>query len=606
MCGINGFNFENKDLIHKMNESLQYRGPDGEGVFVGHGVSLGHRRLSIIDTHTRSSQPMWNKDHTHLIVFNGEIYNFKELKQQYFSSYDFETESDTEVILAAFDKWGVDCLSYLSGMFAFAIYDCVKKTFFVARDKQGIKPLYYSFKDGVFIFSSEIKSILEHSVSRVLNKDAFYYYFSLLYVPEPLTMIEGIFKLPQASYLLCSKDGIEITSYWKRDFDTTRYEPLERIYETFTAGVKSELISDRPLGIYLSGGLDSSAILHSVARERKNIDTFSIGFTLSEDEENKKFNNDLLLASQTAQKYKTNHHEFFVTPKEVLTYFDEMIYAMDEPISNPTALSLFILSQKTKKYVDVVLSGDGGDELFGGYERYRLLKWLDMFYRNTPFFFKKILFFVFKKEWLLYSSEAAFIRLFVSQKENTLKKIINKKYLKQKNIDDFFEKKVAALPKDLSLVKKAMEIDRTTWLVDFDLMLADKMSMRHGLEVRVPFLHDSLINTTCVLSVKDVVGFWQTKPGFRSLLRHKIPDFLLIQPKRGFFSPGAKWLRQSDFALKVEHMLSPHFYLETRDLFCWDHISVMFDNHKKGGYALQSLWAIAVFQSWAKQYRIEV
>lgn len=578
MCAINGFNFNNKDLILKMNAITKHRGPDGTSIFCDEDVSLGHNRLSIIDLSKRAAQPMTSYDGSQVIVFNGEIYNFKELKKDL--DYPFCSESDTEVILAAYKKWGGDCVKKFNGIFAFAIWDKQKQEIFIARDHIGVKPFYYYFNNGRFIFSSEIKAILEHDIPRVVNKKALNHYLRVLYTPEPLTMLENIYKLPPASCAILSGGHLKITKYWeiKNDYlGLSKSEIIEQVRQKIFSSVKSQLISDRPLGLYLSGGIDSSVILHNMAQMRGNIDTFSVGFSIPFDKrEEEKFNKDFYLARETAKCYGTNHNEILLNPQDIWAIFEKAVWHMDEPISNPTAISMMYLAGFAKQKADVVLSGDGGDELFGGYDRYRLD-------RLARFYMPPI---------------KRFVR-FMFQKNEILDKVM--KNFDRKISEQFFKKKYF---NDKQIL---MNVDRQSWLVDFSLMLADKMSMSRALEARVPFLDKDLTEFASKIPLKYKVNFFKTKIIIRDAYKGKIPEFLFNQPKRGWFSPGAKWLRYPEFNTMAREVLSENYCQETKPIFKWKELAEVFEKHcRKEEYNLTILWAILTFQVWAKIYNVKL
>jgi len=608
MCAINGFNFNSQELILKMNKITSHRGPEGTGIFCAGGVSLGHNRLSIIDLDVRSAQPMKSGDNNLVIVFNGEIYNYKSLKAE-LKGYAFKTESDTEVILAAYKKWGSDCVKKLNGIFALAILDIKNQEIFLARDHVGIKPLYYFNLDKKFIFSSEIKGILEHNLPRVLNQEAFNHYFRLLYVPEPLTMFKNIYKLPPASYAIYKNGELKITKYWQPEInkysDKTKKEIAEELREKVLNSVTAQLISDRPLGIYLSGGIDSNVVLDCVSKVRNNIDTFSVGFELEEVEQKGKFNKDFELAGLTAKNYKTNHHEVLLSAEEVPELLEEAVWQMDEPISNPTALAMLKLAKFAKEKACVVLGGDGGDELFGGYERYRLSFIADI-YQKLPLFLRNRLNFSEKFKKLNTLPGLDRFALFMFQKDKILERIINKKFLSLEITRDFFSKKYFSDNFGDS-TERLMNTDRSSWLVDFSLMLSDKMSMRAALEARVPLLDRELVEFSLSIPLKYKVNLFNTKIILKEAFKGIIPNFLFNQPKRGWFSPGAKWLRRPEMQKMAESILSPEYYKETAALFNWEEINDIAINHKNGKkYNLNVIWAILTFQIWAKKYDIKI
>ena len=609
MCAINGFNFKNKELILRMNQSTSHRGPDGTDFFVDEQVSLGHNRLSIIDLSSAASQPMRSNSGRFTIVFNGEIYNFQDLKRELASSYSFKTDSDTEVILAAYEKWGADCVKKLNGIFALAIWDKDREEIFLARDHVGVKPLYYFHDGNKFIFSSEIKSILIHDIPRILNRDAFNHYFRLLYVPEPLTMFKSIYKFPAASFGILKNNKLTITKYWEVQsgdyFTESKSQLAEDLRERVAKSVKGQLISDRPLGIYLSGGIDSSAVLDCVSRVRSNIDTFSVGFELSADEQKEKFNQDFELAKKTAAYYGTNHHEVLLTQQDVLDLFDKAVWHMDEPISNPTAISMMKLAGFTKGKADVVLGGDGGDELFGGYERYRL-SLAASYYQKTPSVVRRAISFGRNLKKLNTPPGIERFAMFIFQKENILQEVIKKDFLDSAVTKEFFkERYFGSLNKNFE--EDFMDTDGKTWLVDFALMLTDKMSMSSAVEARVPLLDKDLVEFSARIPLSYKVNLFNTKIILKEAFKDRIPKFLLNQPKRGWFSPGAKWLRNEKIYSMAMDILSKNYYKETKLLFNWEELELILKRHyDKKEYNLNILWAILTFQIWAKIYNVRV
>ncbi|MBI5045447.1 MAG: asparagine synthase (glutamine-hydrolyzing) [Candidatus Niyogibacteria bacterium] len=609
MCAINGFNFQDKNLILKMNAVTRHRGPDGTGVFFGEGVSLGHDRLSIIDLSMSAAQPMKNADGNLTIVFNGEIYNFQDIKKE-LGDYNFRTSSDTEVILAAYQKWGRDSVKKFNGIFAFAIWDAAKQELFLARDQIGVKPFYYYWDDKKFIFSSEIKAILEHDVPRVLNQEAFNHYLRVLYVPEPLTMFDGIKKLPPASRAVLKGGRLEIDTYWQLGRDNYITGSLKEaaidLRNKTCRAVERQLVSDRPLGIYLSGGIDSSVVLDCVAKVRDNIDTFSVGFDLSDGEGREKFNQDFYLARKTAAYYRADHHEVMLSEQDVLDNLEKAIWHLDEPISNPTILAMMKLASFTKKTATVVLGGDGGDELFGGYDRYRM-SLAATYYQRLPVPLRDILNFNDRLGKLNIPSGVDRFALFMFQKDDILKRAVSEKFFHTGISKKFFEDKYFAGKSDKNFEELLMDADRRAWLPDFSLMMTDKASMSAGLEARVPFLDKELVEFAGKLPLKYKIGLFNTKIILKEAFRGRIPDFLLRQPKRGWFSPGAKWLRRPKIYDVARSVLSADYCEATRPIFKWDEVSRILEDHKNSKeYNVTILWAILTFQIWVKQYKIHI
>ncbi len=587
-----------------MNERIKHRGPDDEGFYLDDNISLGHRRLSIIDLSEKAKQPMFNEDKSLCIVFNGEIYNFRELRKNLeLKGHKFISNSDTEVILHLYEDCGEKCLDFLNGIFTFAIYDLKKKELFVARDRIGVKPLYYYCQGGKFIFSSEIKAILEHNIEKEIDLDALNHYFRLMYIPAPLTIFKNIYKLPQAHYLKFSLKiencKLEINRYWSlEDFSEikSKDEIVEKIQELMRKSVKGQLLSDRPVGIFLSGGIDSTSVL-GVSREFSpgKIKTFSVGFDI--DDPNNKFNADFNLARETARFYNTDHRESLVSNKDILENIEKVIYHMDEPIAEPTQVATFLLSRLAKKEVAVVLGGDGGDELFGGYKRYYYSYLLDKYLPIKPrFLMGKI-----------YAK-------FMFQKEKEIGKILNKDINQPQITEQFFKKNYFDSDGRIRISEAQgakerfsdafMLTDLNTWLVDESLMRTDKMTMAHGLEQRVPILDHHLVELAARIPSKyKMANKEQGKAIFIEAMKKYLPRHVLeSEKKKVWLTPMSGWLRTdlSDFAKSI---LSPNFYPETKEYFNFDGIKKMFDDHiEKRKYNLNLIWALITFQIWCKNY----
>jgi asparagine synthase (glutamine-hydrolysing) len=403
MCGIYGIvdfkdNIIDQKLIEQMRDSLRHRGPDGEGIFINQGArgkgqaALGHRRLSIIDLKT-GNQPMFNEDKSIVVVFNGEIYNFNELKEGLIKKgHRFKTKSDTEVILHQYEEDGWECAKRFNGIFAFALWDDNKKTLLLARDRIGIKPLYYFYNDKRLIFASEIRAILKAFSERPeINPSSLFRYLILQYIPAPDTLYKNIYKLLPASVLILNRNGIEIKQYWGleearsqkpevRSNDPNDEEAIsKKLLKTIDESVNSQLISDVPLGAFLSGGIDSSTIIAFMSKRMKEpVKTFSVGFDTADP-----YYNELNYARIASKYFKTEHHEIIVRPEDVVNLFPVIARHLDDPINDPAVLPTYMVSKLAKEHVKVVLSGEGADELFGGYLRYSLDK-LAKYYQLLP------------------------------------------------------------------------------------------------------------------------------------------------------------------------------------------------------------------------------
>jgi asparagine synthase (glutamine-hydrolysing) len=381
MCGIAGFvdlwaasdprvRAERAQTLNEMCHVIRHRGPDDQGVMVGDGVALGMRRLSIIDL-TGGRQPISNEDETVTIVFNGEIYNYRDLQAQLRAQgHQLATNSDTETIVHLYEEHGSHCVDPLRGMFSFALWDDREKKLFIARDRVGKKPLYYSVtRQGTLVFGSELKSLLRHpEVTREINPEAIDAYFSLGYVPDPLAIFQNIEKLPPGHHLTFERGRLSVERYWDFKYESNgnghkAADYLEELRALLDESVKLRLVSDVPLGAFLSGGIDSSTVVGLMARHMDQpVKTFSIGF-------NEDSFNELKYARLTAERFGTEHHEFFVTP-DVCDVVDELAWHFDEPFADSSAIPTYVVSKLAREHVTVVLTGDGGDELFAGYTRY--------------------------------------------------------------------------------------------------------------------------------------------------------------------------------------------------------------------------------------------
>jgi len=383
MCGICGiYGFTDRTLIKQMTTSLVHRGPDASGVFVDNSICLGHRRLSIIDLSMRGKQPMFNEDESVAIVFNGEIYNYKELREQLIAcGHKFKSETDTEVIIHGYEEYGLEIASKLNGDFAFAIWDSNIKQLYIARDYAGIKPLYYYIDGKNVLFASEIKSILCYKkVKREVDREALNSFLTFRYVPGEKTLFKGIQKLIPGHYLVVSKEGVKIQKYWDLDLSRTLKKSTvcwaQEIQTSLRDAVDRRLMSDVPLGAFLSGGLDSSFVVGLMKQIGvKDVKTFSVGF------ENKKFD-ETKYARLAAENLGTEHHELYIDSSAVKN-LPNVIWHLDEPIADAAAVPTYMLSQFARKKVTVALTGEGADELFAGYSKYKLMRW-KQYYDHLP------------------------------------------------------------------------------------------------------------------------------------------------------------------------------------------------------------------------------
>lgn len=611
MCGISGFNFPDEEKLNEMVRTQNHRGPDDHGTFIGGGISLGHNRLSIIDLSPAGHQPMSYANGRYTITFNGEIYNFLELRQELESKgHFFKSKSDTEVILAAYAEWGREAVKKLNGIFAFAIWDRDRNELFLARDHIGVKPLYYFWDGKRFIFASEIKAILKHDVSCEIDLDSLNIYFRFLYVPAPRTIWKNIFKLQSAHFLILKGNELKITPYWELKTGELigREEAKNQILALFKDSVKRQLISERPLGVFLSGGIDSTAVLGAMAEAVPGqIKTFSVGYEATAEEE--KYNADFLLAEKTAEFYGTEHYPIKISGRDVRDCFEKVIWHMDEPVSNHIQPSTYLLAKHAREQVVVALGGDGGDELFGGYDRYYYNSIVDKIRRLPPLFrnraFIRWIGKITGKETFLakIGADPGLNRFlsFMVQKETVVGSYLRQEAMRPEAVSNAFVAYFQIVEKDFT--NQMMITDVKTWLPDESLVRSDKMTMAHAIEERVPILDHRLVELSVRIPSKYKIDSRRLgKKIWRDAIAGYLPPFIEREKKRGFFSPASKWLRGDlkDFAKEV---LSPGFNSGTANMFDFQAIEKIFKDHLEiRGYGLPQLWSLMTFQVWYKQF----
>ncbi|MFH1147823.1 MAG: XrtA/PEP-CTERM system amidotransferase [Pseudomonadota bacterium] len=630
MCGICGIvDFSGKpvqeELVRRMNHILAHRGPDDDGFYFapsnGPSVAFGHRRLSIIDL-GGGRQPLSNEDRTIWIVFNGEIYNFQELRTILESKgHTFRTNSDTESIVHAYEQWGTGCVERLRGMFAFAIWDEKAQKLLVARDRLGIKPVYYYLDNRRIIFASEIKSILQDtSVKREVDLEALSDYLSLLYVPAPKTMFKNIHKLPAGHILLSDARGREVKEYWDVSFARTDEKPeeqwTEEIVELLSEAVRIRLISEVPLGAFLSGGVDSSSVVGLMSTLMSDpVITNSIGFKETAF-------NELDYAREVAGLFNCRHHEYTVTP-DALDVIDKLAFHYDEPFADSSAIPTYYVSQVARQNVTVALSGDGGDENFAGYRRYfydrlenRVRDLLPRTIRETVVAGLAQVYP--KADWLpqvfrakslltnLSLSPATAFFYSVSQllpgvKERILSKDV-KDALQEYDTASIFQayfNRVAAQTGDS--LSRVQYIDIKTYLVDDILTKVDRASMAHALEVRVPILDHKFVELVATVPSHLKLNGRESKYIFKKAMSRLLPERVLYRNKMGFSIPIQKWFRK-EIKVMAEGIL---FGTEAknRGLFDYSFIEKLWQEHQRGtGNHSSILWALLMFEKWHQRW----
>lgn len=631
MCGIVGyFNLNGSPIgpdqgtLQAMCQTIHHRGPDERGMTTVGPAALGMTRLSIIDLAT-GKQPISNEDDSVWIVFNGEIYNFQELQKKVVASgHKLKTHSDTETIVHLYEDYGIDCLQYLEGMFAFAIYDKNKDRLFIARDRMGEKPLHWGVFDGQLIFASELKAVLAHPKSKKqINSEALQKYLALEYVPAPLSMFEGIHKLMPGHYMVVENGQVTTKRYWlgkpKEQLEKISEKEAEaKLIELLDTSARLRLISDVPLGIFLSGGIDSSAITALAARHVNRLKTFSIGFADQSFDESSH-------AELVAKHVGTDHHTAIFSPQMALETLTELWQVLDEPMADASILPTFFLSKMTKKSVTVALSGEGGDELFGGYPTYQAHR-MAGYWQAIPGILRKGIL------------EPAINSLPVSHNNLSLdfkaKRFISSVDSKE-DVRHYRWMGCMSIDKQLSLLKpeysplrtidrlyggltdtpllngngngnrdvvsKIMLIDQITYLPDDLLVKSDRASMAASLEVRLPFLAYPVVEFARQLPVSFKLKGMKTKYLLKKALKSYLPESILNRPKKGFGIPTAKWLNK-ELASIVDELFSEKF-VRQQGIFQYEQVKQLLDEHRSLRFdRRKELWTLMMFQWWWQKY----
>ncbi len=617
MCGIVGLIGFNKEIanpkIQAMNQFIEHRGPDAEGFFIEDGIALGHRRLSIIDLAHAANQPMFDQENRHVIIFNGEIYNYKEIQSQL--DYPWKTNSDTEVILAAYKKWGKDCLSKFNGMFAFAIWDKVDKTLFMARDRIGIKPLYYVFKDGKFAFSSEMRSLLQSElIDKQIDRDGLCEYLSRIAVKTPRTILKDLYQLLPGHYAIFEANEFQSFEYWNivQEIDVknqpkTIEEARSKTKVLFEQSIRRRMVADVKVGAFLSGGIDSSAAVACMSMQSESpISTFSIVFDEKEFDES-------VYAKMVAEKYKTDHTEIKLRPSILIEELPGFFSDMDSPTVD--GINTYIVSKLVKKTgIKVVLSGLGGDELFAGYSNFN--RWTK--YKKYGWILTNSMSKIFVSLCMKFLSNRALSKIYDLQqvKENGLtqfygnsRRIFLKHELEQlldkpKHIEnpDWIDLNSNLLKKYPTLSQYSVA-EISNYTLDVLLKDTDQMSMAWALEIREPFFDYELIEY--VLSVQDQFKMEKGTPKalLVKALGDLLPNEIVYRPKKGFSFPWNNWLRNE---LK-DYCQASIERLESKGLFKKDSLNNYWNrflNHDKA-ITWTHVWSFVVLEKWMSENDIK-
>lgn len=629
MCGITGimaFNLVGKmNMIHLANATrvLEKRGPDFQDIYHDQFVGLGHRRLSIIDLSEQANQPMWDEEKRYALIYNGEIFNYRELRNELEKQgISFSTQSDTEVLLKLLIRERENALNKLNGFFAFCLYDKREQTFLLARDRFGVKPLLYLFDEDKFIFASEMKAMLQYGIDKTLDYESLYTYLQLNYIPAPFTIFKQVKKLLPGHYMHIGRQQIHIDKYYeipRTGFaETWQYESaLEKCRKLLEASVQRRLVADVPLGCFLSGGIDSSVVTALACRHKPDLHTFSIGFR------DEPFFDETHYARLVANHFRTEHTVFSLTNDDLYSHLHDILNYIDEPFADSSAINVYILSKETRKHATVALSGDGADELLGGYNKHEahwralhpgwkekavtnlLPLWRFLPKSRNDFFSNRIRQFErFARGMRLPAAERYWQWASIS-KSNEAIALLSDHSRQQLQLNDFDIRKgkwLEAIP--------ARENLNDIFLTDMRLVLpndmltkVDLMSMANSLEVRNPFLDVEFVNFTFSLPEDFKVNGHLRKRIVQDAFRDILPKELYNRPKKGFEVPLLKWFRKEMKATITDNLLAEK---NIREQGLFNYIEVeklkkkLFSSSPGDVHA--RIWALVVFEWWFRKY----
>ncbi|MGV8150749.1 MAG: asparagine synthase (glutamine-hydrolyzing) [Candidatus Woesearchaeota archaeon] len=629
MCGIVGFYGNDKIILKRMTSIISHRGPDQEGFFIDNKISLGFRRLSIIDLSKKGNQPMFNDDESLVIVFNGEIYNYKEIRTNLESKkYQFKSDTDTEVIIKGYQEYGIKIFSKLNGIFGLAIFDKKNKKLLLARDQVGVKPLYYYYnkKNNAFVFGSEIKSILLHTdVPRKVNERHMNEYFTFRYVPGEETIFEDIKRVPPGVFLTFDLKTFDLRKdiFWKLSPNIDYSLPIDiyakQLRKILDKSVQRQLMSDVPLGIYLSGGLDSSAVT-AITKNLTGVapKTFSIAFSDSPEKVN-----ELRHARKVADYLATDHKEIILKP-DVLWKYPEVAWHLEEPLSDASTIPTYYISEFSKKWVTVTLTGEGGDEAFGGYVQYKVLDQAQRFIKPIPSPIRKhlispiistipvpILTKFFDYPSTIGKEGRERMKEFVKQQNDPAKTYLTligifsekeKKDILRIKSQESYETQLVEEVREKYFSDKKMLLDQIfireneTWLPDWILSRLDKTTMAHSQESRVPLLDVELVEFAANIPRQ----FKKNKQVFRLAMRGELPKEIENRKKFPFYLPidswfGAGYKDLANMILSKENMSSGKY-------FNHDKIKKLLDNKNSSMLHSRQLWSLVTFEVWYKHF----
>lgn len=622
MCGIIGFvNLKQRTaserIARAMNDAITHRGPDDEGFYFRDNMALGMRRLSIIDL-AGGHQPISNEDGTIWVVFNGEIYNYRELREGLLArGHHLKTHSDTETIVHLYEDYGDDLVQHLNGMFGFALWDERRRRLLIARDRMGEKPLYFTQTNEAFVFASELKALVEHpSVERRINLLALRKYLQYEFVPSPHTMLAGVHKLLPAHRLIFENNRWRTEPYWRMSYEGERLrlsedEAAEEVHHRLREAVRMRLVSDVPLGVLLSGGIDSSTMAEMACEAAGGrVKTFSIAF------EEKSFD-ESSYARQVAERLGTEHYEQRFTERQMLDIVPEIPRLLDEPLGDGSLIPTFLLSRFTRQHVTVALGGDGGDELFAGYPTYgahrmaKLYRMLPQFLRSgliepvvarLPVSTENLSLDFKAKRFVCGASHAAGTRHTIwmgSYDATQQRELLRPEIIAACPDEEVFDE---VLPLDRlngngNLIEEMMALDARLYLAECVLFKVDRASMAASLETRAPFLDHTFIEFVLKLPIEMKLKGLTGKYILKKAMRDRLPDDVIDRPKKGFGMPVAKWVK-GELRSLVRDIFSPE-QLNRRGLFNADYVQRLLDEHERGVADHRKLiWTLLMFEMW--------
>lgn len=630
MCGITGimaFNLLGKmNMIHlaQATHALQKRGPDFQDIYHDQFVGLGHRRLSIIDLTEQAHQPMWDEEQRYALVFNGEIFNYRQLRADLeHRGITFRTRSDTEVLLRLLMLEKEKALSKLNGFFAFCLYDKVNQTFLLARDRYGVKPLLYLFDEDKFIFASEMKAMLQYGIDKSLDCESLYAYLQLNYIPAPHTIFKSVKKLLPGHFMRLANRQLHIQSYYHiplahEQVETLTYEAAQqRCRELLEAAVQRRLVADVPLGCFLSGGIDSSVITGLAARHKADLHTFSIGFS------DEPFFDETHYARLVARHFNTRHTVFSLTNRDLYRHLHDILDYIDEPFADSSAINVYILSHETRKHATVALSGDGADELLGGYNKHaahwRALHagwkekavaalhplWQFMPRSRNNFFSNRMRQLErFARGLHQTPTERYWQWAILTPAEQALQMLSeNMRAQLQVNLFEARKNEMLSPLHNQETINHILLTDMTLVLPNDMLTKVDLMSMANSLEVRNPFLDVEFVNFVFSLPAHFKINAKMRKRLVQDAFRNMLPPALYNRPKKGFEVPLLKWFRNEMKPLIMDELLAKHTVQE-QGIFNYPEIERL--KHRlfsaRPGDVHARIWALVVFQWWCKKY----